>query len=187
LLKVSQVESSAQLLPEKLKFPFQFTSDMILTVKLACLVSAIPEEAERELSQLKYSRNDLRNIITLLKTFSQLKDCYLDQSLRNQYFLFLSAGNTLPFLALFAMVHQFDLDWIIFLMDRYLNSSDPVAHPQPLVKGNDLMQSLSIPPSPRVGQLLTELQIAQIEGKISTAESAINLAKAWLDMEELLP
>lgn len=183
LTNVSKIESSAQSLPQKLAYPFQFTSEMILTVKLTCLVSAVPEEAELELNRLKYSRNDIRTIIIILKTFSQLKDSYLDQSLRNQYFLFQSTGNLFPYLALFAKVHNVNLDWIIFLINRYLDPLDSVAHPKPLVKGNDLMQSLKIPPSPKIGKFLTELQVAQIEGKISTADEAIQLAQNWLNLD----
>lgn len=183
LKKLSQIEFSAKLLEQKLSQPFQFTSEMILTVKLTCLVSHVPEEAEQELSQLKYSRNDIRTITTLLRNFSQLKNSFLDQSLRNQYFLFQSTKNLFPYLALFSLVYQINLDWIIQLMNRYLEPIDPIAHPKPLVKGNDLIQSLKIPPSPKIGQLLTELQIAQIEGKISNSDEAIQLAKTWLNLD----
>ncbi|GFE70759.1 CCA tRNA nucleotidyltransferase [Chroococcus sp. FPU101] len=183
LNKLAQIESSAHLLEQQLATPFEFSSDMILTVKLTCLVSNIPEEAEIELNQLKYSRNDIRTITTLLRTFSQLKQSIIDKNLREQYFLFQATKNIFPYLALFAMVNQSNLDWITLLMNRYLDPLDPIAHPKPLVKGNDLIQCLKIPPSPKIGQLLTELQIAQIEGKISTADDAMQLAKNWLNLK----
>ncbi|PSF38369.1 [cytidine(C)-cytidine(C)-adenosine (A)]-adding enzyme [Aphanothece hegewaldii CCALA 016] len=183
--KISHLESTAQILSQKLAYSFQFTSEIILTVKLTCLVCPIPEEAELELNKIKYSRNDIRTITTILRTFSQLKDVSIDKSLRQQYFLFQSTGNIFPYLALFALLHKVDLDWIIFLMNRYLDPLDPVAHPKPLVKGNDLIQCLKIPPSPKIGKLLTELQIAQIEGKITTADEAIQLAKNWLILDVL--
>ena len=39
------------------------------------------------------------------------------------------------------------------------------------------MKALNIPASPLVGELLMEIGIAQAEGKISTVEAAIELAK----------
>ncbi|HBK99959.1 MAG TPA: [cytidine(C)-cytidine(C)-adenosine (A)]-adding enzyme, partial [Microcoleaceae bacterium UBA10368] len=46
-----------------------------------------------------------------------------------------------------------------------------------LVSGNDLMEYLSLPRSPRIGQLLMEIQLARVEGIISTREDALKLAK----------
>ena len=44
---------------------------------------------------------------------------------------------------------------------------------------------LKIKPSPKIGLLLTEIQLALIQGKISTAEEALNLAKTiHLEMEK---
>ena len=59
------------------------------------------------------------------------------------------------------------------LVDRYCNDQDQVAHPQPLLNSNDLIEFLKISPSPLIGKLLTEVQIAYIEGKIRNKEEAI--------------
>ncbi|MFO5472622.1 MAG: CCA tRNA nucleotidyltransferase, partial [Dolichospermum sp.] len=60
---------------------------------------------------------------------------------------------------------------------RYLNPNDAVAHPIPLLTGKEIMTELKIPASPLVGELLMEVGVAQAEGKISTVEAAIELAK----------
>jgi tRNA nucleotidyltransferase (CCA-adding enzyme) len=96
-------------------------------------------------------------------------------SLREQYFFFLDIKGVFPILAILAVATGVDSQIIEPLCDRYLNSQDLVAHPQPLVTGNDLMQALNLKPSPKIGELLTDIQIARIEGKISSAEEAI----AW--------
>ncbi|MEM7591819.1 MAG: hypothetical protein AAF383_09930, partial [Cyanobacteria bacterium P01_A01_bin.83] len=66
------------------------------------------------------------------------------------------------------------------LIKRYLDPADLVAHPQSLITGNDLINSLNLPPSPLIGKLLTEIQIAQIENKISTPQQAIDFANSML-------
>ncbi len=43
------------------------------------------------------------------------------------------------------------------------------------------MEALKIAPSPVVGELLNEIAIAQIEGKISTPAQAIELATTLLN------
>ncbi len=63
------------------------------------------------------------------------------------------------------------------LIQRYFTPDDPVAHPQPLISGTDLMAALQLRPGPQIGQLLLELQLAQVEGLISTPEAAIDWAK----------
>ncbi|MEM7759144.1 MAG: CCA tRNA nucleotidyltransferase, partial [Cyanobacteria bacterium P01_A01_bin.40] len=70
------------------------------------------------------------------------------------------------------------------LIERYLDPRDLVAHPQGLVTGNDLINHLNLPPSPLIGKLLTEIQIAQIEAKISTPQQAIDFANSMLQSIE---
>ncbi len=63
-------------------------------------------------------------------------------------------------------------------IDRYLDPTNQVAHPTPLVTGTDLMKALTIPPSPAIGKLLTEIQLARIAGKVSTPVEAIEFARS---------
>ncbi|WP_293088372.1 hypothetical protein [Okeania sp. SIO3B5] len=63
------------------------------------------------------------------------------------------------------------------LIQRYINPEDQVAHPTPLLNGNDLITVLKLPKSPIIGQLLTEIQLARAEEKISTKAEAIQLAE----------
>ena len=71
------------------------------------------------------------------------------------------------------------------MIERYLNPQDPVAHPKPLVSGKDLITKLNLKPSPIIGELLTEIQIAYIEGKIFVLEDAIQWATNYLENRQL--
>ena len=147
--------------------------------KLACLTNNNPEIAEQELINLKYSRQEIKTVTTLLKYTSDLHTVDFATNLRSQYFFFKSVGQIFPTLAIFALAHDLTEDLILMLVDRYCNHQDKVAHPQPLLSGNDLIKSLQIPPSPLIGELLTEVQLAYIEGKISNKEEAI----AWIEKD----
>lgn len=157
-------------------------SDPFLSLaQLTCLVSASAETAEAELTTLKYSRAEIRTITTTLSVLPSLLDKEVEtMTMRDQYFFFQKAVSVFPCVILSAIAKGLKLDSAKCLIERYLNPNDPVAYPEPIVTGKDLLRSLPISPSPQVGNLLTELQIAYIEGKIHSREEAINLAKSWV-------
>ncbi|MFQ4144689.1 CCA tRNA nucleotidyltransferase [Chlorogloeopsis sp. ULAP02] len=157
----------------------KFVRDTVKTTwlgiaKLACLVNQNPEVAEIELQELTYSRAEIKAVITALKNFPQGNVSLM--SFREQYFLFQEAGFVFPSTAVLAVANGTSIEAIAPLINRYLNPKDLVAHPVPLVSGKDLMAALQISASPLVGKLLIEIAIAQIEGKVSTAEEAIEFA-----------
>jgi tRNA nucleotidyltransferase (CCA-adding enzyme) len=151
--------------------------------KLACIVNSNPELAETELEKLTYSKAEIQSVTTALRIFPKL-DTQL--SLREQYFLFREAGSVFPTTAILAtaygnvvreMSEDKPLTTYASLLSRYLNPDDPVAHPTQLVSGKHIISSLNIPSSPLIGKLLTEIAVAQVEGKISTSYEAIEFAK----------
>jgi len=144
--------------------------------KLACLVTPNPELAELELQHLKYSRTEIRAVTTALKSLPHLHDVADQMSLKEQYFLFRNAGAVFPAIAVLAVATGTPMEAIAPLIDRYLTPNDPVAHLAPLITGKDLMQTLQLPSGPQVGKLLTEIALAQVEGKISTSAEAFQLA-----------
>lgn len=181
LQQIERVEQSAQILPEIVEHPFSLASKVVHSAKLGSLVSSLPEEAESELVNLKYPRAEIRTVTTALKYLPQLQYGGASMKPREQYFFFLGVGNVFPTLALLAMATGVDRCTVAMLTNRYFDKCDPVAHPKPLVTGNDLIKHLCISPSPIIGKLLTELQIAYIENKISTAQEAIELARRLID------
>ena len=133
------------------------------------------------LRAMKYSLPEIRGVTTILKCLPQLQ--ISPMSLRQQYFLFREAGVVFPALAVVAVATGISVDKIAPLINRYLTADDQVAHPTPLVSGTDLIKTLNLPSGPKVGWLLTEIQLARIEGKISTPAAAIKLASELLDTE----
>lgn len=156
---------------------FQSYPLTIQRAKLASLVSSTPEQAELELVNLKYSRADIRIITKTLKFLPLLQKSQENMSLKELYFFFLKAGEIFPVLAILTLAKQIDFKTIFSLIERYLDPKDQLVYPCPLVTGHDLIKQLNLKPSPKIGELLTEIQLARIEGKISTVEEALELAK----------
>ncbi len=155
--------------------------------KLACLVNSNPEIAEKELEKLTYSKAEIQSVTTALRTFPRLNTAL---SLREQYFLFREAGSVFPTTAILAtaygnvvrnMSEDKPVTTYASLLSRYLTPDDPVAHPTQLVSGTHIISSLNIPSSPLIGKLLTEIAVAQVEGKISTFYEAIEFARKMIE------
>ncbi|EAZ93190.1 polyA polymerase [Crocosphaera chwakensis CCY0110] len=156
-----------------------YSSYIVQKSRLTCLVSNNPEIAKRELSNLKYSNQDIKTVLNVLNHLPWLKNKQ-QVSLRDLYFLFLELGDNFPIFALVALAKNADHKLILQLIDHYLDSDDKVAHPTSLITGHDLINHLNIKPSPQLGQLLTEVLIAQVEGKISTKQEALKFAKDYV-------
>jgi tRNA nucleotidyltransferase (CCA-adding enzyme) len=155
---------------------------LLAVAKLAILANSDPIIAETELLRLKYSNAEIKSAIELVKYLPKLQSKPIaEMSLREQYFLFRDLGIVFPILAVLAVATGLSVSQISLLINRYLDADDIVAHPTQLVSGNDLMESLNLPRSPRIGQLLMEIQLARVEGKISSQEDALALAKELIE------
>lgn len=151
---------------------------LLAIAKLATLASPDPVLAEAELMALKYSNAEIKGATALLKYLPKLLEQGIAKiPLREQYFLFRELGTMFPALAAAGVAAGVQNDELSLLINRYLNSEDQVAHPTQLVTGTDLMEHLTLPRSPLIGKLLLEIQLARIEGKISSREEAIELAE----------
>lgn len=177
--RVMEVEAAAGFLESLLPEKFIFSPSQLQLTKLALLVSDILAEAEKELIDLKYSRGEIRTVITVIKCLPPLKEPD-NLSLREQYFIYLNTGKVFPVFALFALSMGINKNIVASLLTSYLDPDNIIAHPRPLLRGDDLINHLHLKPSPIIGKLLTEVQIAQIEGKVTVFQEAIDLAKKLL-------
>lgn len=143
--------------------------------KLACLVDPQPEIAETELNMMTYSRAEIKAVIISLRLLPHLKIGQM--SLREKYFFFRTAGEVFPSVILFALGNDCSIESIAPLISHYSSYTDLVAYPNNLVNGKEIMESLGIPASPIIGKLLTEIAVAQAEGRVSTKDEAVALAK----------
>ncbi|HEY9708906.1 MAG TPA: hypothetical protein V6D48_11940, partial [Oculatellaceae cyanobacterium] len=158
------------------------SASLLSLAKLASLLSPVPEAAEEQLLCLKYSRAEIRAVVTALKRLPQLLGYASTQMpIREQYFFFLDVGAVFPALVVLALASGIAVDQIAPLIARYLTCDDQVAHPTQLVTGKDLMQELNLPAGPQVGKLLTAIGVARAEGRISTPKEALELATQLLD------
>jgi tRNA nucleotidyltransferase (CCA-adding enzyme) len=157
-------------------------SSYLGVAKLACLVSPEPKQAESQLVRLKFSRAEISAVTRVLHGWQRYQNIDRNNLVRSQYFFFQEVKEMFPALAvkLFAAKETGLLEETGFfnpLIEKYLNPDDQIAHPSPLVTGQQLMAGLEIPSSPQIGKLLTEISLARADGKISTPEEAIAFAK----------
>jgi tRNA nucleotidyltransferase (CCA-adding enzyme) len=153
---------------------------LVVLAKLSTLVAAQPVNAEAELTRLKYARAQIKAVTKTVKYLPPLQQLTEGMSLREQYFWFLEVKDIFPILISRAIATGVSSIIIKPLIERYLDPADLVAHPRCLVTGNDLIRELNLKPSPVIGKLLTEIQIAQIESKIATPQQAISYADSIL-------
>jgi tRNA nucleotidyltransferase (CCA-adding enzyme) len=185
LEKLQKINSIADKLNKTWKEWKSNYCDWLSLAKLALLVTPEPQQAEAELLNLKYSRQQIKIIAIALKYLPYLKTITSTMSLKEQYFFFLEVKDVFPILVLVAIAQGVAREILNPLIARYLNPQDLVAHPQPLVNGNDLMEKLSLRPSPLIGRLLTEIQVAYIEGKINNKEEALQFADSLISQTKI--
>lgn len=156
----------------------------VTLAKLAALLPDEPEAAEAQLWRLKYSRAEIQAVSTVVKSLPKLEvePSIGEWTLATQYFFFQAVGAVFPAVALCAIAQGRSTE-MQELIDRFLDPSDPVAHPVPVLSGQDLMSALQLPAGPKIGRLLAALQLARAEGKIVTREDALALAPHLLNGE----
>lgn len=181
---LEKIDYYANLIAQKWAYFRKLRADWLYLGKLSLLTSNNPEIARKELIKLKYPRHEIQGVITILQGLSELLNLDSNWTLRKQYFFFLAVGKFFPSLALIACAYEVNRDLINLLINSYVEQNNLVAHPQPLVNGNDLIRELQIKPSALIGELLTEIAIARIEGKINTSQEALQWAKTYLQVKE---
>ncbi len=190
LVQVAAVDHSAIVLEEtwpELGVEFRASvgaksASLLSLARLANLLPLMPDAAEEQLLCLKYSRAEIRAVVTVLKRLPQLLGyANSEMPLREQYFFFLDVGAVFPALVILGLASGMAVDKLTPLINRYLTPDDPVAHPTQLVTGKDLMQVLNLSAGPQVGKLLTAIGVARAEGRISTPKEALELATQLLD------
>ena len=147
----------------------------LVIVKLAALTNSA-----NALDSLGLSRTEQRWLLGTLRYLPQFINLMDNASFTEQYKLFQPTLEFFPAIATLAMASNYDFDKITPWLERWLNPDDAIAYPVALITGNDLRKDLGIPPSPKLGELLESVKIAQVEGKIHSKEQAIALIKSIL-------
>ncbi|MCM1983330.1 CCA tRNA nucleotidyltransferase [Lyngbya confervoides] len=155
---------------------------VLSTVKLLALVALDPDTAEATLLKLKYSRNEIRLICTVIRgiqAFAQQTSQILG-SKTQQYQFFQLMGKFFPAFVVVNLAMGGCLAQLQPLIHAYGDPSSPVAHPQPLLSGYELIQALHLSPGPNIGKLLTAIAYAQAEGQVHSKAEAIAYARRQL-------
>ena len=152
------------------------------TAKLVGLLSSDLTAAKQTLQLMKYSRAEINFVLTVLGGLRQIQGyarSVLDSGLskRQQYSLFSRIRDAFPAVAIVAIADGLSLASLAPLIDEYLDPHSPIAHPKPMVSGQDLMKALELSSGPTVGKLLSALELAQAEGQVKTTEEALMFAK----------
>jgi tRNA nucleotidyltransferase (CCA-adding enzyme) len=152
------------------------------TAKLVGLVDPDPSVARQNLQEMKYSKAEINLVGIILQGLAQLRRDLRQGTLsrRQQYLLFRMVREAFPALVTVAIASGLSLASLAPLAAEFLDTQSAIAHPKPLVSGQDLMRSLQIEPGPIIGQLLSALELAHAEGCISTPETALGFAKEWV-------
>ena len=99
---------------------------------------------------------------------------------KEQYKLFQPTLEFFPVIAVLALASDCPLEAIAPWLERWLNPDDAIAYPVALITGNDLQKELGIAPSPKIGELLETVKIAQVESKIQSKAEAIALVQSLI-------
>lgn len=166
----------------------------LTAAKLASLLPFDPAVAEAQLRRLKYSRSEVQTVSTVIRVMPQLcavevtclsdptwktqPEILIAQSPRAQYLFFQEVGAAFPAVAVLALAAGVPFAQLLPLIQHFLTPNDPIAHPTPLLTGQDLMAALKLSAGPHIGRLLAEIQLARAEGKITNREEALQLAAA---------
>jgi tRNA nucleotidyltransferase (CCA-adding enzyme) len=155
---------------------------LLANAKLVNLVGQSQNQALADLQRLKYSRAEINLVLTLLKNLPLIGSTTATLSLRReqQYFLFQSIGTAFPALAVLSLAEGTDLAVLAPLVEAWLDPTDPTAHPQPLLTGRDLLTQLQLPAGPLVGKILTQVEVAQAQGFLTTPAAALEFAKTLI-------
>jgi tRNA nucleotidyltransferase (CCA-adding enzyme) len=147
----------------------------IVIVKLAAL-----SNSATALDSLGLSRAEQRWLLGILRYLPQFINLLDQANPKEQYKFFQSTLEFFPAIATLALASGYELERISPWLERWLNPNDAIAYPITLITGDDLRKDLGIPPSPKIGEFLESVKIAQVEGKISSRAEAIAFVQSIL-------
>lgn len=70
------------------------------------------------------------------------------------------------------------LQVLSLLLKKYFEQPKKI-QPSRLITGRDVMEILALPPSPKIGEILEAVTVAQVEGIVNNREQALTFVKKW--------
>lgn len=133
------------------------------------------------LESLGLSRAEQRWLVGILRYLPQFLNLLDRATPKEQYKFFQSTQEFFPAIATLALASGYASKKIFPWLERWLNPNDAIAYPLTLITGDDLRSDLDIPPSPKIGEFLESVKIAQVEGKISSRAEAIAFVRSMIN------
>lgn len=170
---------------KKIAAYFQTTSRRI-TLKLAVLLPS-PLIAMNAAERLRLSRDEISTIAALARNADRFSDSIGD-SQGDCLKLLHTLGDNLYAVIMYQICQECicqmtDSPTIYHcreMLDLYHGNYQERAALLPILTGNDLIAMFGLSSSPRIGELLAELQHMTLDGRISTKHEAMEAARAYL-------
>ena len=147
----------------------------LVIIKLAALTNSA-----NALESLGLSRAEQRWLLGTLRYLPQFIDLSEQATLTEQYKFFQATLEFFPAIATLALAAGLELPKVAPWLERWLNPHDAIAYPVALLTGDDLRYELGIAPSPKLGEQLETVKLAQVEGQVKTRAAAIALDKTLM-------
>jgi tRNA nucleotidyltransferase (CCA-adding enzyme) len=147
----------------------------IVITKLAALTNSATS-----LEKLGLSRTEQRWLVGILRYLPYLIALLNQASPKEKYKLFQPTLEFFPAIALLALASDYPLEAIAPWLEHWLNPHDAIAYPVALITGDELQKELGIAPSPKIGELLESIKIAQVESKIQSKAEAIAFVQSLI-------
>ncbi len=144
----------------------------LVAIKLASLVNSA-----HALEPLGLSRHEQRWLLGILRYLPTFRMEVAALQPIPAYRLFQATNAFFP-----AMVAVAIADGVPFALcqpwlERWLDPHDPIAHPTNLLSGDEIKEIFQLKQSPRIGELLEAVRLAQLQGLISDRQGAIAYLK----------
>lgn len=183
--------------PGKVVTTMVFDDGQVALPNQSCAESAYVSEFARRLKMSRVEESYLKNLVG---NHMYPLSLYQNQPVEpvDIYRFFNILGKDVPDVLLLSLANvtvtcadgekTFDLDgyraFIGDLLNKYYFEAQIYVHPPTLVKGEDLMIELGLPPSRKLGELLEKITEAQVRGEVTGRNGAIAYAARLLKENE---
>jgi putative nucleotidyltransferase with HDIG domain len=133
--------------------------------------------AREILTRLRFSSSDIDQILALVENHMKFKDVgRMRESTLKRFLRLPKFGEHLSLHRLDCLNSNGKLETWEMLRRKLADTPPEVLKPAPLLTGHDLIEA-GYPPGPRFGELLAAVEDAQLEGRVTTREEALQLVR----------
>jgi poly(A) polymerase len=133
--------------------------------------------AETILNRLRYSRAEIDQVVALIANHMKFKDVqHMKESTLKRFLRMPEFGEHLELHRMDVMASNRRLENYELAKRKLEEFSEEVLKPEPLITGEDLIAA-GYTPGPEFSKMLHAVEDAQLEGRITTADEAMELVR----------